>query len=344
MRIGLVPENLVEWVALRLGYVPTPSIETHAPFVLARSIIVATQMGVFEAIKSERLNSEEIALLCGAHPGALRKLLGVLESAGYLKIDRQNRYSLTPVVRKWLLKDSERSLYDYVHSRILAWEWLTRLEKFIHTGESVQMHKEMSTHQFQIYQWGMRSYANITADAVARRTPVPKGASKMLDIGGSHGYYSVSICRRHLGLQSIILDLPEAVQYSEPILATEGMGDRVKYWAGNVLTEDLGSNIYDLVFISNLIHHFDEAINCDLLYRAAQSLRPGGYLVIQETIPPNNLGQIAKLSDLFFALTSDGGNYLPKQIADWQRQAGLQPLKTIRFIVHPIVQQVAVKL
>ena len=49
----------------------------------------------------------------------------------------------------------------------------------------------------------------------------------MLDIGGSHGYYSVALCRRHPSLRAVILDLSEAVTHAERILDREGMGDRV---------------------------------------------------------------------------------------------------------------------
>ena len=45
----------------------------------------------------------------------------------------------------------------------------------------------------------MRSVASSWAAEVGRRTPVPKGAKDLLDIGGSHGLLSVELCRRHPG-------------------------------------------------------------------------------------------------------------------------------------------------
>jgi tRNA A22 N-methylase len=49
----------------------------------------------------------------------------------------------------------------------------------------------------------------------------------MLDIGGSHGYFSVVLCRKHKGMRSVILDLPKAITQAAPILAAERMEDRV---------------------------------------------------------------------------------------------------------------------
>jgi hypothetical protein len=63
----------------------------------------------------------------------------------------------------------------------------------------------------------MRSMARALSGEATKRMPVPDGAQKMLDIGGSHGYYSVALCRRHEGLRAVVLDLPEAVKQAGPL-------------------------------------------------------------------------------------------------------------------------------
>lgn len=63
-----------------------------------------------------------------------------------------------------------------------------------------------------------------TASEVAQRIPVPRNAWKMLDIGGSNGYYSVILCRRLPELLSVVFDLPKGVGLPATILAQEGMG------------------------------------------------------------------------------------------------------------------------
>jgi hypothetical protein len=72
---------------------------------------------------------------------------------------------------------------------------------------------------WSIYQRGMRNLSGLAAGEVAERFPMPPGARDMLDLGGSHGYYSVSLCRRHPDLRSVILDLPDAVEHAAAILA-----------------------------------------------------------------------------------------------------------------------------
>jgi SAM-dependent methyltransferase len=168
--------------------------------------------------------------------------------------------------------------------------------------------------------------------------PVPDGARDMLDIGGSHGYYSVALCRRHQGLRAVVLDLPQAVRHSAPLLAEEGMGDRVVHREGDALADDLGEESYDLVITAQLVHHFSAEQNRDLTNRIARALRPGGvYAILEEfrSPTPKDAGQVGALLDFYFALTSQSGTWSPEEMADWQRAAGLEPRRPIRFRTAP---------
>ncbi len=169
----------------------------------------------------------------------------------------------------------------------------------------------------------------------------------MLDIGGSHGYYSVALCRRHPDLRAIVLELPEAVAAAAPLLAAEGMGDRVIHRAGDALTQELGSDTYDVVLISQLVHHFSEDQNRALAQRVARALRPGGTYAIVDAFRPSSpkaAGQIGALLEFYFALTSQSGTWTPDEMAGWQRGAGMQPRRPIRFRTAPGVgAQVAIK-
>lgn len=172
------------------------------------------------------------------------------------------------------------------------------------------------------------------APLLGRGIPVPAGARAMLDIGGSHGYFSVILCRRHPGLRATVLDLPSAVEHAAPLLAKEGMGDRVVLQAGNALTDDLGESVYDLILMFSLVHHFDDATNRMLVEKSARALRPGGALVIGELLrpaSPGKGGQLGAFFDLYFALTSESGTWTLDEMRTWQSAAGLVPRKPIQL-------------
>ena len=62
------------------------------------------------------------------------------------------------------------------------------------------------------------------------------------------------------------------------------MGERVVHRVGNALTDDLGRERYDLIFVAHLVHHFDVGQNETLVSRAAAALKPGGTLAILDVL------------------------------------------------------------
>jgi predicted O-methyltransferase YrrM len=345
MKLGVIPENLIERLLLAINLVPTPIFDTQVAFMLARTVMAGTKLGIFEALATGPLTAADIAAKCQTDIRATIKLLNALVGIGYLRTEKE-RYALTSMARKWLLKDSPQSIYDKMMFHFTEWEWTTNYEAYVRSGKPLNIHEMLSDDAWGAYQRGMRSVVGLQTREVVWRTPMPKDPRAMLDIGGSHGYFSVAFCRRYPTLHAIVLDLPQAVKHAAPILAKEGMGDRVVHRIGDALTDDLGTHAWDLVMMSQFAHHFDDATNRELVTRAARALRPGGVLAIQDVLPPTKgkAAELALLSDLYLANTSQSGSSPLEQIADWQRAAGLVPRKPLRFHMLPgFGQQAAIK-
>ncbi len=332
MRLDVIADSVRERIIRRLNLAPVPLVHTHIAQLLARSVIEASRFGVFDALAAAPLAADAVAERCGLHPGAAAKLLAGLATSGYLAFDAaSDRFALTPMARKWMLTSSPVSLHDKIVFQSIEDGFIDRMGDYLRTGASVSGGGHLGNREpefWRQYQRAMRAVASIAADEVARRTYVPRGAREMLDIGGSHGLYSVRLCRRHAELSSTILDLPSAVDQAAPLLAAEGVGGRVTHQVGDVLGTDLGAGRYDLIFIASLVHHFDEATNRALMKRMAAALRPGGAVVVQELVrrrTPTDGGQLGALLDLYFALTSESGTWSVEEIASWQAEAGLVP-------------------
>lgn len=333
-KIGVVAEGLIERAVIASGRLPTPILETANAMWLAQMIASATKVGVFESLAKESLTADEVAARCATNRFATGKLLNALAATGYLHA-RDGRFALARVARNWLLEESPASLRDFMPFQLSEWRRIGRFETFLRDGKPLDVHKTMSPVEWEEYQRAMRAVASVSAGEVARRTPAPPRPRTLLDIGGSHGYYSVALCRRHPELRATILELPDAIPHAAAILAREGMGDRVVHRAGNALTDDLGSEQYDLVFLSHLVHLFDAETNKALMERVARATRPGGYVVIQEIVPPDVVGeggQSAAILDLNFSLGHGGSAWTFQQMAAWMRAAGLTPRKPIRLL------------
>ena len=333
MRVGLMAENPLETAIIASGLVPVAMLEAYSP-VYARAIVAGTKLGVFEALRDGGRSAQAVAESCGTDARATEKLLNLLVTMRYLR-HRGGAYTIARHVRRWLLADGPGSVRDVILMKELEWSWIDQLEAFVRDGRPLDVHGTMSTEDWGAYQRGMRAQANPLAPWLARRVPVPAGARDMLDIGGSHGYFSVLLCRRHPQLRATVLDLPDAVEHAAPILAREGMGERVVLRAGDALADDLGEAAYDLILIFSLVHHFDDATNRRLVARAARALRPGGYLVIGDALRPSSPGkggQQGAFFDLYFALTSESGLWTFDEMRSWQVAAGLTPRRSISLV------------
>jgi 2-polyprenyl-3-methyl-5-hydroxy-6-metoxy-1,4-benzoquinol methylase len=342
MKLSAQPQNLIEYLGKWSGLAPIPLMDTHIAFVGARAIMEGVDCGVFESLSEKPKPLEQIAEDCNLNAYALRSLLGALTSSGYLKY-REGNFSLSRLSKKWLLKESKHSLYNQMLFMKILWTWMSDMKSFIKTGTGPRYHDEFNAEDTDTYQKGMLAVARVSATEVGKRTPVPLNATQMLDIGGSHGLFSVAICKQHPELHSIILDLPLAVEKASPLLLKENMGERIKYRAGDVLTAELGNEKYDLIFMANLVHHFSNQQNKELVKKIAQAMKPGGMLVIQEFVrsqTPKASDQVGAILDLFFALSSASGTWTVNEIQGWQNASGLKSKKPIKLLTLPGTRQI----
>ena len=349
MKIGAIPESLLEWLALKFELAPRALVDTHAAMMLARTVMAAAELNLFDALAASALTADETAAICGTAPEATALLLNALAACGYLRF-RNGRFALTGRARPWLLSGAPSSVRDKLLLQVVEWRWLETLEDFVRSGRPLEFHKTMTANDRDLYHRGMRALAGLAGREVAKTIKLPRSARRMIDLGGSHGHFAAEICRRHPQLSAEVMDLPDAVETAAPLLAAEGLSERLVHRLGDATTADLGKDQYDLVLMSNLAHHLDAGENLDLARRVARALTRGGVFVIQEPARsehPRRAGQVPALLGLYFALQSRPGvrTWTVGEMAGWQQSAGLKVRRARRLSTAPgWVQQSATKI
>jgi 2-polyprenyl-3-methyl-5-hydroxy-6-metoxy-1,4-benzoquinol methylase len=337
MKIKLQPENPLEWIALKMNLAPTPLVDTQIAFNAARAIMAAAEVGIYEALGKSEKTAKEISIICKTNTHATTQLLNCLVGIGYLNWSGE-RYSLKSKYHKWLLKESESNLIAKLRFQLIEWNWMAMLEEYVRTGKTLQLHSSVNEQEWNLYQEGMRDLSINTAKDLAGKIPVPKNATAMLDIGGSHGLYSIELCKKYSQLSSTVLELPHAIESASAIAKRYDTTGRVKYKAGNALEDDLGNEQYDIIMINNVVHHFTAEQCTDLAKKIAGALKPGGIYIIGEFVrsdKPGEGGVVAATSGLYFSVISASGNWSEPEMQWWQKNAGLKNEKPITTMAIP---------
>jgi SAM-dependent methyltransferase len=299
-------------------------LETWLGFLRAHTLMTATRLGVFDAIGDGLLGHDEVARRCGTDSRATDGLLRALASTGFLTIENE-RYRLNENSRG--LVSGPGSVRDKVTFMELEQEWWNRCDDYVRSGVPLDIHGTLDAARWGLYQRGMRAGKETAAAEVAALLNLADDARVGLDIGGGHGAYAVALCRRYPSLRATIVDLPQAIEQAAPLLAAEGLGDRVQHRAGDARVAELGEP--DVVVMASLVHHFDAASNRALVRRIATALRPRGKLAIVEVL--RDSGPAGGLLDLYFAMTSESGTWTMDEISSWYADAGLAIRHQVRL-------------
>jgi 2-polyprenyl-3-methyl-5-hydroxy-6-metoxy-1,4-benzoquinol methylase len=325
MRLGLRSDNLIEWLALRLGLVPTPAAEVWAGMALSGVLIAATESGLTARLAVAPATLEQLTAELGLDPTALGLVLDFLLASGHVR-QRGSRYQLSRRSRRWLDPDSDLSVAHFVAGNADYWQWWSGLTEVTRSGSPVSHHDaEPDSAYWRRYITGQLELARLSAAEVARRVHVPAGARTMLDLGGGHGWYSAAICRRHPQLNATVLDLPGSARVGREIITRAGLTDRVVHRDGDALTAELGGP-YDVVLCFNLIHHLGLAQVRAVLSKIRGVLAPSGSLAILDAFASRSRRRSTSASylGLFMYLSSGAAVYTPDELHGWLAAAGFE--------------------
>jgi ubiquinone/menaquinone biosynthesis C-methylase UbiE len=314
------------------GLVPTPLLETFEAMAMARAIMAGASLGIFDALAERPDDADGLARRLRLDPRGTDILLVALHALGYVE-ERDGAYRNAPAVERFVLPDSPQSVRAYVEVfNQDMWDEFSRTEHAVRTGETSGLHARPPEDPYwERYMRGLFDLTRLGGDEVAKMIPA-RGPRRMLDLAGGHGGYAIAMCRRHAELQVTIAELEGAARIGRRIVDEEGMADRIDFLVGDMFEVDLGAG-YDVVTAFQIVHHFDEDQNVELLTRAREAIRDGGTVAVleQERPPPGDRGStIGALTGLLFYVTSHARTYTADEIATFIEAAGFNRVRRRR--------------
>ena len=336
MQYGAIPTSLLERIALASGNVPIPVLDTLFAMLKARSVMAGVRLGIFAGLASAPRTATDLGQSLGCDVAALELLLRTLVYCGYLVLDGDH-FALSALGRRSMVAGAPRDLTGYVQWNYTQWDFAGHLETLVRSGEGLDFHHTLTdAAAWGHYQQAMLEIARFHAPVVARHVPVLKGATRLLDLAGSHGLLGAAICRKHPPLRSTVVDLPAAIEHARALAASEGLQDLVEHRAGDLTRDDLGTG-WDVVLMSNILHHFQPPQIAEILRRVHTVLKANGTATIWEFERPRRDARPGEGDGiaLFFRLTSTAGAYSGGEYMQWLEEAGFTRIKCVRPRLSP---------
>lgn len=290
---------------------PSPQLffQTINAYQRTEGLKAAIELEVFTAIGEGNNTVAEIAKRCNASEKGTRVLCDFLCIMGFLNKEA-NRYSLT----------QDSAIFLDKHSPA----YLGGITEFISTAELTDAFKDFAgivrkggttsaeggTVSAENPIWvkfarAMAPMMAMPAQMLAKMIDAKADAKlKVLDIAAGHGLYGIEFARNNQQAEVTALDWAPVLEVAKENAKQAGVADRYSTLAGSAFDVDYGTG-YDLVLLTNFLHHFDIPTNETLLRKVYAALNEGGRVATVEFVP--NDDRITPPDAAAFSVTMLGG-------------------------------------
>jgi len=266
------------------------------------AMAVADELGVFAALASAPATAEQIAQRLGFNRRGTDVLLSMLSALGLLAA-RDGRLELADVTRTYLLPDSPYYWGPLLRALGVVPQQHDALIRALRDPDDRAAPMEVARAQKDAIPadaaeaWTRGQISKAQAEAVTRlmhchslpasvgvaRNGNLRGVSRLLDVGGGSGCFSIAIAQQFPSIRCTVLELPAVCDAALRYIADGGVADRVDTMSIDMF-RDAWPRGYDGMFFSNIFHDWNAETNLFLARRAYEALQPGGRIFLHEQL------------------------------------------------------------
>jgi ubiquinone/menaquinone biosynthesis C-methylase UbiE len=295
-----------------------------------RAIAGGVKIGLFDTIGTRSLTSEELSIILKCDRNALEMLVEFLCSTGYLE-KRNDRYSNSDMTKKWMLNDSAfKEMFSVWDDEVFPF-WDKNFLNTLKNGSPPRTiyqefdNKPGTWESFNSFEMAL---ARWLGNQLLSTVKLHSSATRLLDVGGGHGMYSIIFCEKYPKLQATILDREESLKIARKNIESRDLQARIQLKNGDMLSEPLGTN-YDVALLINILHNFKSEENKILLEKVRSALSPSGLVVIYDDIKgPAISKRTVDFFSLAYLITVGGRCYSLDVLKNLLGQAGFGNVKT----------------
>jgi ubiquinone/menaquinone biosynthesis C-methylase UbiE len=324
---------------VQAGTPPSPQLffETVNAFHKTEALKAAIQLEIFTAIGEGNQTAAGIARRCQAAERGTRILCDALVIMGFLKKDASS-YSLTQDSAVFLDRKSPAYLGTAIQflGAPQAVEGFQGLAAAVRKGGTVVDHDgtEPEHPMWVDFAQGMAPMMKMPAEMIAKLLKADEGKKwKVLGLAVGHGLFEITLARHNPNAEVWGVDWPNVLGVASENAAAASVSGRYHTIPGSAFDVEYGTD-YDLVMITNFLHHFDVSTCEKLLVKVRDALKPGGRAVILEFVPNEDRVSPpipAQFSLIMLAETPAGDAYTFSELQRMLRNAGYSSVEN-----HPL--------
>lgn len=328
---------------------PTPTLflETITAYQRAEAMKTAIELDIFTAIGEGNHTASTIAVRCDASERGVRILCDYLTMNGLLT-KSENSYGLTQDSAVFLDRKSPAYLgaaAEFLMSDLIR-DNFNHLTEAVRNGGNATADEGTLAPEHPVWVKFARAMAPMmrpVAQGIAQLIdPEANRRIRILDIAASHGAFGLAFATRNPQAEIVGLDWANVLEVSKENAKAAGVADRHRTIAGSAFDVDYGTG-YDVVLLTNFLHHFNQPTNEKLLRRVYAALAEGGRAVTLEFVPHEDRvspPDVAGFSLVMLASTPSGDAYTFAEFDRMFRNAGFG--KSELHEMPPAMQQVIV--
>ena len=311
---------------------PKPDIVTEVrSFMKSRVILSAAELDFFSKLDDNFLSAADVADMLGLDKKGTTRLLDCLVTFDLLEKEN-NRYHTTEK-GSYLSSKNPESVLPMVNHMNAIWDNWSCLTDIVKTANNPNIRPVVDSDSKKdrtAFIGAMHVAARRISKKIAEAYDISP-FTKLLDIGGGSGAYTIAFLRKNPKLNAIIFDLEDVIPITKVKITENGLQDRVGFVSGNFYEDDLPGGC-DLALLSAIIHQNSPEQNLTLYRKICHALVPGGRLIIRDHIMDES--RTNPPAGALFALnmlvnTPAGDTYTFKEVADTLEKAGFTDIKLV---------------
>jgi 2-polyprenyl-3-methyl-5-hydroxy-6-metoxy-1,4-benzoquinol methylase len=268
---------------------PVLIFETLNSYQRSAALKAAIQLNVFTAIGEGNQTPASLAKKCQITERGARILSDYLTILGFLtKAD--GTYTLTRDAAVFLDRRSPACIASISNFMTMpeSINLFMDLAETLRSGGATLQDKAVTDPENPIWVEFARSMMPLMllpANAIAKMLCAESAEKwKVLDIAAGHGIFGITIAQQNPHAEIFGLDSANVLAVAKKNADSAGVASRYHLLPGSAFDVDLGSG-YDLILLTNFLHHFDIAMNESLLHKVHGALAPEGRTVTLEFVP-----------------------------------------------------------